>query len=434
MTTLNSHMVFIGIGGIGMSALARHCLRQGKPVFGYDKVRTELTSLLESEGAIITYEENIQSYPGWAPEDTTVVFTPAIPKSNAWMSFFAPFAPIKRAEALAGIANEKRCLAVAGTHGKTSTSALLTHILAEAGQDPTAFIGGIMSGTKTNYRLGNGPWVVVEADEFDRSFLHLHPEAAAITTIDADHLDIYGHEDALTEAFAAFRDQVSASVFTPSGLENTTAVGTDGSHAWASDIQPKDGAFHFTLHLAGESVETALHMPGHHNVSNSVLAASLAHFTGVPVGTIGEAIESFGGIRRRFEYHLHQPIALIEDYAHHPTEINALITSVQALYPTEKICLCFQPHLFSRTRDFMDGFAQALDRADEVLLLPIYPARELPMEGITSEALAAKMSKARVVEKEALAGAVKAAESGVVLVVGAGDIGDLVPMIKAEFA
>ncbi|NDH78156.1 MAG: UDP-N-acetylmuramate--L-alanine ligase, partial [Flavobacteriia bacterium] len=173
MMTLNSHMVFIGIGGIGMSALARHCLRQGKPVFGYDKVRTELTSLLESEGAIITYEENIQSYPGWAPEDTTVVFTPAIQKTNAWMSFFSTFSPIKRAEALAGIANEKRCLAVAGTHGKTSTSALLTHILSEAGQDPTAFIGGIMSGTKTNYRLGNGPWVVVEADEFDRSFLHL---------------------------------------------------------------------------------------------------------------------------------------------------------------------------------------------------------------------------------------------------------------------
>ena len=434
MTTLNSHMVFIGIGGIGMSALARHCLRQGKPVFGYDKVRTELTSLLESEGAIITYEENIDHYPGWTPKETTVVFTAAIPKSNAWMSFFAPYMPIKRAEALAGITNEKRCLAVAGTHGKTSTSALLTHILTEAGQDPTAFIGGIMSGTETNYRLGNGPWVVVEADEFDRSFLHLHPEAAGITTIDADHLDIYGHEDALAEAFAAFREQVSSFVFTPSGLENTTVVGTEGSHAWASDIQPENGAFRFTLHLAGESVKTAMYMPGHHNVANAVLAASLAHFAGVPVGTIAEAIESFTGIRRRFEYHLHQPVALIEDYAHHPTEINALITSVQALYPNEKICLCFQPHLFSRPRDFMDGFAQALDRADEVLLLPIYPARELPLEGITSEALAAKMSKARVVEKEALAGVAKAADSAVVLVVGAGDIGDLVPMIKAEFA
>ena len=434
MKTLNSHMVFIGIGGIGMSALARHCLHQGKPVFGYDKVRTELTELLESEGAIITYEENTNSYPGWAPLETTVVFTPAIPASNAWMSFFSSFAPIKRAEALAGIANEKRCLAVAGTHGKTSTSALLTHILAEAGQDPTAFIGGVMSGTKTNYRHGNGPWVVVEADEFDRSFLHLQPEAAGITTIDADHLDIYGHEDILEEAFGAFRNQVTSAVFTPTELENTTAVGTAGSHAWASNIQPENGVFHFTLHLAGESVQTALHMPGHHNVSNAVLAASLAHFAGVPVGTIGDAIQSFAGIRRRFEYHLHQPIALIEDYAHHPTEINALIGSVQALYPNEKICVCFQPHLFSRTRDFMEGFAKALDSADEVLLLPIYPARELPIEGISSEALAAKMSKARVVEKASLITAIKAAQAGVVLMVGAGDIGDLVPKVKVEFA
>ena len=434
MMALNSHMVFIGIGGIGMSALARHCLLQGKPVFGYDKVRTELTALLESEGAIITYEENIDSYPGWGPKDTTVVYTPAIPESNTWMSFFATFTPIKRAQALANIANEKRCLAVAGTHGKTSTSALLTHILTEAGQDPTAFIGGIMSGTKTNYRLGNSPWVVVEADEFDRSFLHLQPEAAGITTIDADHLDIYGHEEALAEAFTAFRKQVSSSVFTATGLENTTAICTAGSHAWASYVHPENGAFHFILNLAGESVQTALHMPGHHNVSNAILAASLAHFTGVPLGIIGQAIESFEGIQRRFEYHLHEPIALIEDYAHHPTEINALIGSVEDLYPNEKICLCFQPHLFSRTRDFMDGFAESLNRAGQVLLLPIYPARESPVEGITSEALAAKMNNATVVEKEELVTAIKAAKPDVVLIVGAGDIGDLVPTIKAKFA
>jgi len=434
MTALNSHMVFIGIGGIGMSALARHCLRQGKPVFGYDKVRTELTTSLESEGAIITYEENIDSYPGWAPKDTTVVYTPAIPKSNAWISFFASFSPIKRAQALAGIAHNKRCLAVAGTHGKTSTSALLTHILTEAGEDPTAFIGGIMSATKTNYRLGNGQWIVVEADEFDRSFLHLHPEAAAITTIDADHLDTYEHENSLKEAFGTFRGQVSSSVFTPTSLKDTILIGSPGSHAWASEINPENGAFHFTLNLAGEAVQTALYMPGHHNVTNAVLAASLAHFAGVPVGKIGQAIQNFAGIRRRFEYHLHQPITLIEDYAHHPTEINALVRSIKALYPEEKICLCFQPHLYSRTRDFMDGFAEALDRADKVFLLPIYPAREKPIEGISSHALAAKMKHARVVEKKHLAASIKVSQPEVVLIVGAGDIGDLVPIIKAEFA
>lgn len=434
MKGFKEHIVFIGIGGIGMSALARHCLDSGKSVFGYDKVRTDLTDLLVSEGARITYNETLDDYPGWSPNETTVIYTPAIPNSNAWMSFFGSYGPIKRAHALALIANEKRCLAVAGTHGKTSTSALLTHILTQAGLDPTAFIGGIMSETGSNHRIGGGPWVVVEADEFDRSFLNLYPEAAAITTIDADHLDIYNDENALINAFEAFRDQVSSAVFSATALEKVTTVGEEGSHAWASNIRPKNGAFDFILHLDGEEVQTSIHMPGHHNVSNAVLAASLAHYTGVKPRIIGAAIESFQGIRRRFEYHLKQPFALIEDYAHHPTEIKALLKSIKALYPKEKICICFQPHLFSRTRDFMEDFANALDTADRVLLLPIYPARERAIEGITSTVLAGKMKNAEVVEKESLAEAVVATKAGVILVVGAGDIGDLVPEIKAQFA
>lgn len=434
MKGFKEHIVFIGIGGIGMSALARHCLDSGKSVFGYDKVRTDLTDLLVSEGARITYAETFDDYPGWSPNETTVIYTPAIPKSNAWMSFFASYEPIKRAHALALIANEKRCLAVAGTHGKTSTSALLTHILTHAGLDPTAFIGGIMSETGSNHRIGGGPWVVVEADEFDRSFLNLYPEAAAITTIDADHLDIYNDENALINAFEAFRDQVSSAVFSPTALQKVTTVGEEGSHAWASNIKPKNGAFDFILHLDGEEVQTSIHMPGHHNVSNAVLAASLAHYTGVKPLIIGAAIKSFRGIHRRFEYHLKQPIALIEDYAHHPTEIKALLKSIKALYPKEKICICFQPHLFSRTRDFMEDFATALDTADKVLLLPIYPARERAIEGITSTVLAGKMNNADVVEKESIAETVVATKAGVILVVGAGDIGDLVPEIKAQYA
>ena len=433
MTALNSHMVFIGIGGIGMSAIARHCLRQGKPVFGYDKVRTKLTAELEGEGAIITYEEDLNDYPGWSANETTVVYTPAIPATNVWMIYFQDFNPIKRSEALAIVANAMRCLAVAGTHGKTSTSALLTHILTEAGLDPTAFIGGIMTETGTNYRLGNGPWAVVEADEFDRSFLKLYPEAAAITTVDADHLDIYGDESMLIDAFDSFRAQVTMTVFTPTVMEQTVFVGNEGSHAWASAVTPRNGAFCFNLHLAGEEVQTALHMPGHHNVSNAVLASSLAHYAGVNLDTIGDAIKSFAGIKRRFEYHLASPIALIEDYAHHPTEISALLNSVKALYPEDKICLCFQPHLYSRTRDFMDGFAKTLGLADHILLLPIYPARELPIEGITSEVLAGKIPNAIVVQKDSLARAAKNTNASVVLVVGAGDIGDLVPDLKAEF-
>lgn len=433
MTALNSHMVFIGIGGIGMSALARHSLRQGKPVFGYDKVRTKLTAQLEAEGATITYEEDLNDYPGWSANETTVVYTPAIPVTNVWMVYFQEFNLIKRSEALAVIANAMRCLAVAGTHGKTSTSALLTHILTEAGLDPTAFIGGIMTKTGTNYRLGNGPWAVVEADEFDRSFLKLYPEAAAITTIDADHLDIYGEETMLIDAFDLFRAHVAQEVFTPTAMEKTTLVGNAGSHAWASAVTPRNEAFYFKLHLAGREVQTAIHMPGHHNVSNAVLAASLAHYAGVNLDTIGDALKSFTGIKRRFEYHLKSPITLIEDYAHHPTEISALMSSVKALYPEDKICLCFQPHLYSRTRDFMDGFAKTLGHADQVLLLPIYPAREIPIEGITSEVLASKIPNAIVVQKDSLARAVKDSNASVVLVVGAGDIGDLVPRIKAEF-
>lgn len=433
MKALNSHIVFIGIGGIGMSAMARHCLRQGKPVFGYDKVRTKLTAELEAEGAIITYEEDLKDYPGWSANETTVVYTPAIPATNVWMIYFQDFNPIKRSEALAVVANAMRCLAVAGTHGKTSTSALLTHILTEAGLDPTAFIGGIMTETGTNYRLGNGPWAVVEADEFDRSFLKLYPEAAAITTVDADHLDIYEDESMLIDAFDSFRAQVTMKVFTPTVMEQTILVGNEGSHAWASAVTPRNGAFYFNLHLAGREIQTELHMPGHHNVSNAVLAASLAHYAGVNLDTIGDAIKSFTGIKRRFEYHLKSPITLIEDYAHHPTEINALLSSVKALYPNDKICLCFQPHLYSRTRDFMDGFAKTLGLADHILLLPIYPARELPIEGITSEVLASKIPIAIVVQKDSLARAVKNTNATVVLVVGAGDIGDLVPEIKAEF-
>lgn len=428
-------MVFIGIGGIGMSALARHYLRKGIPVFGYDKVRTSLTEKLEQEGAVITYGEDLSAYPGWATEETTVVYTPAISEGNAWRQFFAPFSPIKRAAALAQLANAGRCLAVAGTHGKTSTSAMLLHLLTACGLEPTGFIGGVLTETGTNYRLGTGPWVVVEADEFDRSFLQLHPEAAAITTTDADHLDIYHDANDLLGAFVDFRRQVSGPVFTAAALQNTTHVGDHNDDAYATDIQAHEGTFTFTLHLGGEAHPTALAMPGRHNVYNAVLAASLAHYAGAAPEAIAAALPSFQGIKRRFEYHLREESkVLIEDYAHHPTEINALIDSVEELYPGRKVTLVFQPHLYSRTRDFMDGFAQALSRVDQCFLLPIYPARELPLEGITSEALAGRIRCALVVQPANLIDAVLGIGNDVVLMVGAGDIGDLVTPLKEAWS
>jgi UDP-N-acetylmuramate--alanine ligase len=425
------HIVFLGIGGIGMSAIARHYLNKGVPVFGYDKVRTKLTDELAAEGAIITYKDDAKDYPGWAAEHTTVIYTPAMPQGLGWLEFFKDFGMIKRAEALGLLANSARCLAIAGTHGKTSTSAMLLHILTVAGEDPTGFIGGIMSESGTNYRLGEGPWVVVEADEFDRSFMHLHPEAAAVTTVDADHLDIYGDAGELTRTFEAFLGQVSGPTFTGADLKPSESVLGEGAKVHAKDVRPANGAYEFTLVVDGVEHPTSLKMPGAHNVYNATLAAALAQYAGVDGGKIAEALSSFKGIKRRFEFHCEHPV-IIEDYAHHPTELEALLDSVDALYPEKNIVLVFQPHLYSRTRDFMSGFQAQLARATKTVLLPIYPAREAPIQGVTSAALAEKIPHAEVVEKDVLVGRIKALEPEVVLMVGAGDIGDLVGPLKAE--
>ena len=423
--------MFLGIGGIGMSAIARHYLNKGVPVFGYDKVRTKLTDELAAEGAIITYKDDTKDYPGWAAEQTTVIYTPAMPQGLGWLEFFKDFGMIKRAEALGLLANSARCLAIAGTHGKTSTSAMLLHILTIAGEDPTGFIGGIMSESGTNYRLGEGPWVVVEADEFDRSFMHLHPEAAAVTTVDADHLDIYGDAGELTRTFEAFLGQVSGPTFTGADLQPSESVLGEDAKVHAKNVCPANGAYEFTLVVDGAEHPTSLKMPGAHNVYNATLAAALAQYAGVDGAKIAEALSSFKGIKRRFEFHCEEPV-IIEDYAHHPTELEALLDSVDALYPEKNIVLVFQPHLYSRTRDFMSGFQVQLARATKTVLLPIYPAREAPIQGVTSAALAEKIPHAEVVEKDVLAGRIKALNPEVVLMVGAGDIGDLVGPLKAE--
>ena len=414
-----------------MSALARHFLHQNIPVFGFDRTKTELTVALEKEGALLCYTEDTSAYPGWSEAETTVIYTPAIASTHPWRLFFEAYEPIKRAAALGQLTKGYKTLAVAGTHGKTSTSAILTHLLTSAGLDPTAFIGGILSSSSTNYRLGNGPWMIVEADEFDRSFLHLHPTAAAITTTDADHLDIYDDETDLNNTFDAFIQQVEGPTFTATSLNNTTAVGSADSHAFATDIRAHEGAYAFTLHLGNDKFETKLFMPGKHNVYNAVLAAALAHHAGLSLERIAAALPTFEGIKRRFEYHLNGKTTLIEDYAHHPTELEALIDSLDEMYPEKDILLCFQPHLYSRTRDFFDGFITQLKRVHRCILLPIYAAREHPIEGIHSTALAAQIPGAKTCDLEALPQAVFAENYGVVLVVGAGDIGDTVPQLKA---
>ena len=414
-----------------MSALARHFLHQNIPVFGFDRTKTELTEALEKEGALLCYTDDTSAYPGWSEAETTVIYTPAIASTHPWRLFFEAYEPIKRAAALGQLTKGYKTLAVAGTHGKTSTSAILTHLLTSAGLDPTAFIGGILSSSRTNYRLGNGPWMIVEADEFDRSFLHLHPTAAAITTTDADHLDIYDDETDLNNTFDAFIQQVEGPTFTATSLKNTTAVDSTGSHAFATDIRAHEGAYAFTLHLGNDKFETKLFMPGKHNVYNAVLAAALAHYAGLSLEQIAAALPTFEGIKRRFEYHLKGKTTLIEDYAHHPTELEALIDSLDEMYPEKDILLCFQPHLYSRTRDFFDGFITQLKRVHRCILLPIYAAREHPIEGIHSTAIAAQIPGAKTCDLEALPQAVFAENYDVVLVVGAGDIGDTVPQLKA---
>ena len=390
-----------------------------------------LTEALAKEGAILCYTEDVAAYPGWPEAETTVIYTPAIASTHPWRLFFKTYKPIKRAAALGQLTKGYKTLAVAGTHGKTSTSAILTHLLSSAGLDPTAFIGGILSASGTNYRLGNGPWMIVEADEFDRSFLHLHPTAAAITTADADHLDIYDDETDLNNTFDAFIQQVEGPTFTGTSLRRTTAVGSTGNHSFATNIRANQGAYSFTLHLGNDHCETNLFMPGKHNVYNAVLAAALAHHAGVSLVQIAAALPTFEGIQRRFEYHLKGKTTLIEDYAHHPTELKALIDSMDEMYPEKNILLCFQPHLYSRTRDFFDGFVTQLKRVHRCILLPIYAAREHPIEGIDSTALATQIPGAKTCNLGALHEAVRKEKCAVVLVVGAGDIGDTIPQLKA---
>ena len=428
-----------------MSALARHFLREGKRVFGYDKVATTLTKSLEDEGAHITYAEQLSDFPGWPPEHTTVIYTPAIPKDNLWMQHFGEsYSPVKRAFALAQIANEAHGIAIAGTHGKTTTAALLTHILRHCGQDPTAFVGGIMTATGSNYVHGNGPWVVLEADEFDRSFLHLKPHMACITTTDADHLDIYGDSGALNSAFEEFvaatkahQGPVVSGQFDGVSTARILAPGEspcrDGYYATNPTVE--DGAYVFDLVLAGNSASTRLPLPGKHNVYNALLAATLAYWTGCSVEAIAAALPSFEGIERRFQIHCTAPKTLIEDYAHHPTELNALIDALEELYPGEEVALFFQPHLYSRTRDFADGFTRALERVGQPYLVPIYPARELPIEGVSSEALAnAARVEIPVITAREIPTVAAQISAKIIVIAGAGDIGNQALTLKQQWS
>lgn len=435
------NVYFIGIGGIGMSALARYFSYLGKTIAGYDKTETGLTRELEMIGIQVHFDDNIDKIPsGFSKENTLVIITPAIPASHSEWNFFkdSEYVIKKRAEVLGIITKDTYCFAVAGTHGKTTTSSILGHILYECGVDVTAFLGGIVENYNSNL-IGNGKTVtVVEADEFDRSFLHLHPDMACITSMDADHLDIYGNSASIEAAFVEFAAKVAdkSHLFTPKDLplSGIKVAVNETADFTAFNIRIENSAYVFDVRTPAETIKNVrFNLPGRHNLMNALMALAMAKTYGSPTDGIARALSTFNGIKRRFSYQIKtEKLVFIDDYAHHPTEINAVHQAVRELYPGQKVLAVFQPHLYSRTKDFADDFAGSLSRFDEIILLDIYPARELPMEGVTSEWLLSKIDNPnkQLVTKNDLIDAVLQTEATVVVTIGAGDIGELVKPIK----
>ena len=390
---------FIGIGGIGMSAIARYYNFKGYRVSGYDRTPSDLTRALEEEGISVHYEDNTGLIPGDSAT-TLVIYTPAIPSDMKELVYVREhgYRVIKRSAMLGEISREQRCLAVAGTHGKTTTSTLLAHILTSCGEGCTAFLGGISKNYGTNLLMSHTPTIVAEADEFDRSFLQLHPEIAVITSMDADHLDIYSDLDHVREAFREFASQTTGTVITRLGLDITSSdtkarvmrYSYDDARAdfYAGNIRCDDcGYFTFDLNWPdGVIHDCRCGVPGWVNVENSIAAAAIALTYGIRPDDIRNAIATFSGVKRRFDIHLNTPdCSYIDDYAHHPKELESAVSSIREMFPGRKLTAVFQPHLYTRTRDFADGFASALSAVDRLILLDIYPAREEPIPGVTSE-------------------------------------------------
>lgn len=434
---------FLGIGGIGMSAIARYFLSIGIKVSGYDKTKTKLTKALEKSGMKIHYEEDVNQIPD---KLDLIVFTPAIPDDNIEKKYLlASGVPIKkRAEVLGWITKEGKCLAIAGTHGKTTTSAILTHLLKVGEVDCVAFLGGVAGNYKSNFVPGKSKVMVVEADEYDRSFLHLDPYAAAITSMDADHLDIYQDGDNMRRSgFGAFAKKIrkGGHLFLKDGLSlrkpngvSRVSYGVEKGEISAQNVKVKNGYFYFDYCFGNKSwTNLKFSLPGNHNVENAVAAITLARLVKVKEEDIRKGLVSFKGVKRRFEFIVRNSERVyIDDYAHHPTELNAAISATRMLYPEKKIMGVFQPHLFSRTKDFKKGFAKALDKLDEAILLPIYPAREKPIKGITSKTIfdLMKSKKKKLVKKEALIRYLNKQKIEVLMTLGAGDIDTEVIEIK----
>jgi UDP-N-acetylmuramate--alanine ligase len=439
---LNSihNVFFVGIGGIGMSAIARYFVAQGKNVAGYDKTPSQITTDLTDLGVQIHFNDAIKNIPiSFLNKDKTlVIFTPAIPKTQVELDYFKEnnFTVLKRAQVLGMISKNTFCLAVAGTHGKTTTSAILGHIMTKV--KATSFLGGISENYNSNLLLGEDKICVVEADEFDRSFLQLYPNIACVTSMDADHLDIYKEASALEESFVAFSQQVSETLIIAKGLplNGLTYAVNEPADYEAFNLKIASGKYIFDVKTPTSEIKNIeFHLPGKHNVMNALAALAMADVYGISLEEIKESLATFKGVKRRFTYKIKtNNFVLIDDYAHHPTEIAAVQNAIKEMYPSEKVLVVFQPHLFSRTKDFIDDFAKALSKFDEVLLLDIYPARELPIPGVDAQWLLNKINNPnkKMTYQKTLLNDIEQSSATVVAMLGAGDIGVMITEITNQ--
>lgn len=453
---------FIGIGGIGMSAVARYFYSKGIRVSGYDKTATDLTRELQASGIPVHYEEQVNNIP---KDADLVVYTPAVPANHTELVYYTEngYHVVKRSDVLQAITNDSFNICIAGTHGKTTITTLTGHLLRHSGYGCNVFLGGISVNYGTNFWSSDNNVVVVEADEYDRSFLKLSPNIAVITSMDADHLDIYGDEKTMQDAFVDFTNKIKEGgrLISKFGLKRikesktknkiSYSLGNDAADAFAYDIKVENGGYTYNVQLPGKSINGfELRIGGMHNVENSVAAIAIAAQLEIDDEKIKAAIKDFKGVKRRFEYIIApqkqekggyiEPV-FIDDYAHHPEELRALLSSARTLFPQRKITVIFQPHLYSRTRDLEDGFANSLSIADKIILLPIYPARELPIEGVNSEMIAKKIDKEglEIVEKgdvvnwmQEYAKNIDKEFGEVIITAGAGDIDTLLSSLKKE--
>lgn len=441
---------FLGIGGIGMSALSRYFKSKGFVVNGYDRTQTQLTDKLVDEGIGVHFQDlgiKVKDLVGEI-NDTLIVLTPAIPCDMLELNWLkvSGYTILKRSEVLGVITQNSKGLCVAGTHGKTTTSTMLAHILTNTGHECNAFLGGISSNYNTNYLPSlTSDYTVIEADEFDRSFLRLSPFASVITSTDPDHLDIYGDEINFLEGFQQYANLIDKHgiLVLKKGLKlvsdakiNTYAINDEADFS-GSNLRVENGYQVFDVAFKNNIWHNViLGLPGIHNAENALACIAMCHFLGLTENEIRQGLKTFKGVKRRFEFHVRKDECIyIDDYAHHPTEINSLISSIRLLYPNLKITAVFQPHLFSRTKDFMEEFAIELAKVDELILMPIYPAREIPLEGITSEILKTKIShkNVSVLEHDEVLEKLKGEKKGVFLTVGAGDIDKLIFPLKQQF-